>query len=220
MPRIEPIPWDDLTAEQRKMMQEGMQSRAFTNPMPLQILAYADHDAAPDDGDRHPNFPKHLLGGKLLEMLRIRSAQLGGCGPCSVSRKVDGATEEAVACLIDTTLRSQLSERERLALEFLELLANDHHAIGDSMYRKLAEHFTTAEIVELGRTCGTMIGTHRFMHTLNLLDADTAPVISYDPAQVGVTWSQLSSKQQLGEATPATDSGTKRVLSSALREGK
>jgi alkylhydroperoxidase family enzyme len=220
MPRIEPIPWDDLTAEQRAMMQAGMQSRAFTNPMPLQILAYADHDAAPNDGDRHPNFPKHLLGGKLLEMLRIRSAQLGGCGPCSASRKVDGATEEAVACLIDTTLRSQLSERERLALEFLELLANDHHAIGDSMYRKLAEHFTTAEIVELGRTCGTMIGTHRFMHTLNLLDPDTAPVISYDPAQVGVTWSQLRGEHTRLEVAPATTTDVDRVCPSPVSEGK
>jgi alkylhydroperoxidase family enzyme len=194
VPRIEPIPWGDLTPEQRELMGAGMESGAYTNPLPLQILAYADHDAAPDDGDRHPNFPKHLLGGKLLEILRIRSAQLGGCAPCSASRKVIGATEETVACLIDTTLRSQLSERERLALEFLELLATDHHAIGDPMYRRLAEHFTTAEIVELGRTCGTMIGTHRFLHTLNLLEGDAEPVIAYDPAQVGVSWAMREGK--------------------------
>lgn len=205
MPKIEPIPWDDLKAEQRELMRAGMTSGAYTNPLPLQVLAYADHETVPDDGDRHPNFPKHLLGGKLLEMLRIRSAQLGGCGPCSVSRKVPGATEQTVACLIDTALRSQLSERERLALEFLELLANDHHAIGDAIYRALAEHFTTAEIVELGRTCGTMIGTHRFMHTLGV-DDDAAPVISYDPRQVGVTWSQLHSEQSSSGASHAANS--------------
>jgi alkylhydroperoxidase family enzyme len=190
MPRIQPIPWDELKPSQREVMRAGIQSGAYTNPMPLQILAYADHEAAPDDGDRHPNFPNHLLGGKLLELLRIRSAQLGGCAPCSASRKVGAATEQTVACLVDTTLRSRLADRERLALEFLELLANDHHAIGDAMFRSLALHFTTAEIIELGRTCGTMIGTHRFLHTLNVLD-DAAPVIPYDPHQVGVTWSQL-----------------------------
>lgn len=202
MPRIEPIPWDELKPAQRETMRVGMASGAYTNPLPLQILAYADHDAAPDDGDRHPNFPQHLLSGRLLEMLRIRSAQLGGCEPCSASRKVIGATEETIACLIDTSLRSRLSQRERVALNFLELLATDHHAIGDAIYHRLAEHFTTAEIVELGRTCGTMIGTHRFLHTLNVLE-DTKPVIPYDPAQVGVAWAQL--RPPMKEGSNGTD---------------
>ena len=37
-----------------------------------------------------------------------------------------------------------------------------------------------------------MIGTHRFIHTLDPY-GDTKPVISYDPAQVGVTWDELHS---------------------------
>ena len=216
MPRIEPIPWDELKPEQREMMRAGLKSGAYTNPLPLQILAYADHDAVPNDGDRHPNFPQHLLEGKLLEILRIRSAQLGGCAPCSASRKVSGATQQTVACLTDSALRDQLSERERLALEFIELLANDHHAIGDSMYRRLAEHFTTAEIIELGRTCGTMIGTHRFLHTLNVLDG-AAPVIPYDPAQVGVAWFQM---HQMPEKNSVAHSRVERAHPLPLGEGK
>ena len=167
--------------------------------MPLQIFAYAAHDEAPDDGDRHPNFPKHLLPGRLLELLRIRSAQLGGCEPCMASRKVPGATTEAVACLTDPSLRGDLSQRERLALEFIELLATDHHQIGDDIYRRLAEHFTTAEIVELGLTCAHQIGTHRFLHTLDPY-GDAPPVIRYDLAQAGVTWDQLQAQRQAAEA--------------------
>jgi alkylhydroperoxidase family enzyme len=189
VPRIEPIPWEALKPEQQRTIQAGLDAGAYTEPLPLRILAYAEHDAAPEDGDRHPNFPRHLLGGKLLELLRIRSAQLGGCEPCSASRKVEGATEEAVACLIDPSLRGDLAPRERLALEFLERLATDHHGIGDEMYRRLAEHFTTAEIVELGMTCGTTIGMHRFLHTLNVY-GDDGPVIPYAPDQVGAAWSQ------------------------------
>jgi hypothetical protein len=34
------------------------------------------------------------------------------------------------------------------------------------------------------------MGMHRFLHTLNL-HSEAAPVISYDPAQVGSTWAQL-----------------------------
>ena len=106
------------------------------------------------------------------------------------SRKVEGASEEVVACLTNPALRGDLSERERLALEFLDLLATDHHRIGDGLYRRLAGHFTTAEIVELGSTCGHMIGTHRFLHTIDAL-GDSDPVIAYAPEQVGVTWQQL-----------------------------
>lgn len=190
MPRIEPIPYEDLTPKQRDMIEGGMASGAFRIALPLQILAYADHDTVPDDGDRHPNFPRHLLDGKLLELLRIRSAQLGGCEPCMASRKVPGATEDAVACLIDPGLRGDLSDRERLGLEFLELLATDHHRIGDDLFRRLAAHFTTAEIVELGSTCGHMIGTHRFLHAIDVF-GESDPVIPYAPEQVGATWAEL-----------------------------
>jgi alkylhydroperoxidase family enzyme len=198
MPRIEPIPWEVLTPEQRATYQAGLDSGAFRIALPLQILAYAEHDAAPDDGDRHPNFPRHLLDGTLLELLRIRSAQLGGCEPCMASRKVEGATEDAVACLTNAALRGDLTERERLALEFLELLATDHHRIGDGLYRRLSDHFTAAEIVELGSTCGHMIGTHRFLHTLDVF-GDGEPIIPYSPDEVGKTFAQSGRQPQLAD---------------------
>ena len=196
MPRIAPIPWADLKPEQRSAIQSGMDSGAYRIALPLQILAYAQHDQAPDDGDRHPNFPRHLLDGKLLELLRIRSAQLGGCEPCMASRKVEGASEDVVACLTTPSLRPNLSDRERLALEFLELLATDHHRIGDDVYRRMARHFSTAEIIELGTTCGHMIGSHRFLHTLNVF-GDDDPVIPYAPEQVGATWAALHPDRHL-----------------------
>jgi hypothetical protein len=193
MPRIEPIPWKELTPAQREMIEAGQKSGAYTDPTPLQIMAYADHDRVPEDGDRHPNFPSHLLQGSLLELLRIRSAQLGGCAPCMSSRKVEGATEDRVRCLADPSVGNELAMREKLALEFLNLLATDHRRIDGAMYRRLAQHFTTAEIVELGLTCARMIGTHRFMHTMDVF-GDSEPAIRYDARQVGVTWAELHAK--------------------------
>jgi hypothetical protein len=176
MPRIEPIPLEALPLKERQRMEHTIKHGGSpADKAAGRILAYSLHDHVPDDGDRHYNYPKHLLGGKLLEMLRIRSAQLGGCEPCMTARKVDTVTDEVVACLINPSLRGDLTVRERLALQFLELLA---------------EVFTTAEIVELGLTCGHMIGTHRFIHTLDPY-GDSKPVIRYDPTQVGVTWSEL-----------------------------
>jgi hypothetical protein len=200
MPRIEPIPWDELDDAQREMIVAGETSGAFTDRIPLQILAYADHAGPPDDGDRHPNFPQHLLPGRLLELLRIRSGQLGGCEPCMSSRKQATISDDDVACLVDPSHRRDLNERERRALGFLDLLATDHHAIDDDVFRGLAEVFTTAEIIELGQTCGGMIGLHRFLHTLDAWGG-TPPVIAYDPTQVGVTLA----------ASGATASGSRRA---------
>jgi alkylhydroperoxidase family enzyme len=189
MPRIEPIPWEDLPEAQRSMMEAGSEAGAYTLTLPLQILAYANHDHVPDT-DRHPNFPTNLLDGRLLELLRIRSAQLGGCEPCMGSRKHASITDGEVACLRTPGDREELTEREERALEFLDLLATDHFSIDDDTFLRLAEVFTTAEIVELGTTCGGMIGTHRFMHTLDPLGTQE-PAIRYDPSQVGATWDEL-----------------------------
>jgi hypothetical protein len=191
MPRIEPIPLEALPPKERQRMEHSIKHGGSPpDKIASRILAYSLHDHVPDDGDRHYNYPKHLLGGKLLEMLRIRSAQLGGCEPCMSARKVGSVTDEVVACLISPSLRGELTARERLALQFLELLATDHHKIDDEIYRGLAEVFTIAEIVELGQTCGHMIGSHRFIHSLDPY-GDSAPVLHYDPTQVGVTWAEL-----------------------------
>ena len=48
MPRIAPIPWDKLKPEQRSAIQTGMDSGAYRIALPLQILAYGDHDQVPD----------------------------------------------------------------------------------------------------------------------------------------------------------------------------
>ena len=54
---------------------------------------------------------------------------------------------------------------------------------GDEFYRRLGEHFTAAQIIELGFTCASSMGLHRFLHTLDVY-GDSPPVISYAPDQV------------------------------------
>ena len=86
-----------------------------------------------------------------------------------------------------------MSDRERLALEFLDLLATDrYHGAGDDVVLAVfAEHFTTAEIVELGMTSGHMIGWHGFLHTLDVF-GECDPVNYYESReQVGETWAEV-----------------------------
>ena len=189
MPRIEPVPWEAIPERELARMEHSVRHGGSpADKTATRILAYALHERAPKDGDRHYNYPRHLLGGRLLEMLRIRSAQLGGCEPCMDARKVDSVTDAVAACLVPSQ-RDDLTLRERRALGFLDLLATDHHRIDDDIYRGLAEVFTTAEIIELGQTCGHMIGSHRFIHTLDPY-GESAPVIRFDPAEMGVTWAE------------------------------
>ncbi len=182
MPRIEPIPLDELAAEPRRIIEEGVADGTYATPIPLQIFAYRTSQILMTDGARRTWGTQSLLGGRILELIRIRSAQLGECQPCMQSRKHDSITDADVACLVSPG-SSGLTEQERLAVEFLDLLSADHHAIDDEVYRELGKVFTAAQIIELGFTCANSMGLHRFIHTLDVF-GDSAPVIAFDPGQV------------------------------------
>ena len=182
VPRIEPIPLEELAPEPRRIIEEGVADGTYATPIPLQIFAYKTSQILMTNAARQTWGQQSLLGGRILELLRIRSAQLGECQPCMQSRKHDSITDEDVACLLAPG-GSELTEQERLAVGFLDLLSADHHAIDDEVYRKLGEVFTSAQIVELGFACANSMGLHRFIHTLDVF-GQGAPVIPYSPDQV------------------------------------
>jgi alkylhydroperoxidase family enzyme len=182
MPRIEPIPLEELADEPRRIIEEGVADGTYATPVPLQIFAYRTQQILMTNAARGAWGQQSLLGGRILELIRIRSAQLGECQPCMQSRKHDSITDEDVACLIAPG-GSDLTEQERLAVEFLDLLSADHHAIDDEVYRNLSRVFTAAQIIELGFTCANSMGLHRFIHTLDVF-GNGEPVIHFAPDQV------------------------------------
>jgi alkylhydroperoxidase family enzyme len=190
MPRIEPIPLDQLADEPRRIIEEGVADGTYATPIPLQIFAYKTAQILMTNAARGVMGKQSLLGGRIVELIRIRSAQLGECQPCMQSRKHDSITDEDVACLVAPG-GSQLTEQERLAVEFLDLLSADHHAIDDDVYRKLGKVFTAAQIVELGFTCANTMGLHRFIHTLDVFGT-SPPVIAYDHDQVDTSYSDVT----------------------------
>ncbi|HUE32650.1 MAG TPA: carboxymuconolactone decarboxylase family protein [Mycobacterium sp.] len=182
MPRIAPIPMEELTTHSREIVEAGVAAGLYATPVPLQIFAYRSAQLDQVNMARTHLGAGTLLGGRILELLRIRSAQLGECEPCSQSRKHDSITDEDVACLLAPG-HGSLTPQERMAVEFLDLLSADYHAMGDEFYKRLGEHFTTAQIIELGFTCAGVMGLHRFIHTLDVY-GDSPPVIEYDRDQV------------------------------------
>ena len=189
MPRIEPIPLDQLADEPRRIIEEGVADGTYATPIPLQIFAYKTAQILMTNAARGVMGKQSLLGARIVELIRIRSAQLGECQPCMQSRKHDSITDEDVACLVAPG-GSQLTEQERLAVEFLDLLSADHHAIDDDVYRELGKVFTAAQIVELGFTCASTMGLHRFIHTLDVFGT-SPPVIAYDHDQVDTSYSDV-----------------------------
>ena len=199
MPRIQPIPLDELAPKTRQIIEEGVADGTYATPIPLQIFAYRTQQILMTHAARGAWGQQSLLGGRILELIRIRSAQLGECQPCMQSRKHDSITDADVACLVAPGA-SDLTEQERLAVQFLDLLSADHHAIDDEFYTELGAVFTAAQIIELGFTCASSMGLHRFIHTLDVFGTDE-PVIAYNPDQVDAAYPDVpGATRQMTEA--------------------
>ena len=79
-----------------------------------------------------------------------------------------GLTEAKIASLDDPAGATAFSARERMALEYAEKLAVDHHAIDDAFFERLRGEFDDAEILELGMMIGQYIGFGRLLKILEL----------------------------------------------------
>lgn len=182
MPIIEPIPLEALPPTSRAIIEEGMAQGLYATPLPLQVFAYRSALLESMHAKRIARAEPSLLGGRVHELLRIRSAQLGECQPCMQSRKHASITDEDVACLIGED-RGELDPQERMALRFIDLLSADHHAMDADFYRALGEVFTISQIVELGTACAEMMGLHRFLHTLDIFSSDP-PALTFAADQI------------------------------------
>lgn len=186
--RIEPVPLDDLPAETRAMMEAGTATGMYTTTVPLQIVAYSTAAMTAMHRQYESTFRKGVLEPRLVELLRLHSAQSAMCAPCSTSRKDDSISDDDVACLLSPDA-AHFSPREFAALSFFDRLADDHHSIDDDTFRSLAEVFTTAEVVEMAYLCSTFLGGHRLMHSIGAFAAMTddepaEPILAYEPGAV------------------------------------
>jgi alkylhydroperoxidase family enzyme len=87
----------------------------------------------------------------------------------------EGVTDEIVMALADFANAPQFSAREKLALQFAERMALNHHQIDDQFFRTLRNEFNAAEILELGMLTGLFIGYGRLLSILDLENPSTTP---------------------------------------------
>lgn len=117
------------------------------------------------------------LGLREFEAARLRIAQVNGCVFC-----LDWRTERDGEQVEDGFLRAvegwrttdALDERSRLAAEYAERFAIDHHGLDDGFWARMRASYSDREIAELTMCLGSWIAFGRLNRVLGL---DTACVL-------------------------------------------
>jgi alkylhydroperoxidase family enzyme len=112
----------------------------------------------PDLLDRYIELNQRLwhdgpLGAALLEIARLRNARKVNCVFCKNARydiaMEDGLSEDKVAMIDDDFELSELGEREKLVVAFVDLYLNDPAAITPEFQQRMLDEFSREEIVHL-----------------------------------------------------------------------
>ncbi|GAB3200307.1 carboxymuconolactone decarboxylase family protein [Nocardioides hungaricus] len=117
------------------------------------------------------------LGLREFEAARLRIAQINGCLFCQDWRaerdgvRVEGTFADAVLAWRTTR---DFDDRTRLAAEYAERYALDHHGLEDGFWTRMKAHYTDREIVELSMCLGSWLAFGRLNRVLGL---DTACVL-------------------------------------------
>ncbi|WP_107657583.1 carboxymuconolactone decarboxylase family protein [Nocardia suismassiliense] len=117
------------------------------------------------------------LGLREFEAARLRIAQINGCIFCQDWRtERDGAKVEPEFADAVTEWRSTeaFDERTRLAAEYAERYALDHHGLDDEFWARMLAEYTQVEVVELSMSIGSWLAFGRLNRVLGL---DTACVL-------------------------------------------
>ena len=114
------------------------------------------------------------LPDRLVELVRLRVAFFNQCRSCMAIRYsdavADGVTEGLVCSLERPQEAENLTAAEKVAIRYGELMATGHLAIDDALYDRLRQHFTEAQIVELGMTVAFFVGFGRLAATYHMVE--------------------------------------------------
>ena len=117
---------------------------------------------------------KGTLPRRLVELVRLRVAFHNQCRSCMAIRYQDalddGLTEDLVCSLEQPMEAVDMSEAERVAVRYGELMATNHLAVDDEFHDRLAEHFSDEEIVELGLNIALFVGVGRLAATWHVVE--------------------------------------------------
>ena len=117
-------------------------------------------------------FRQGVCDHAIKELCRLYIAKSVDCQYCGGQRSVlaqqQGQTETQVNDILDFERSSRFDGRERAALSWAMAIAWDPGLAGDELWDRLHEHFTEAELIELGHFIALTLGQQRFLKTVGV----------------------------------------------------
>ncbi|MCX5329007.1 carboxymuconolactone decarboxylase family protein [Streptomyces sp. NBC_00140] len=122
------------------------------------------------------------LGLREFEAARLRIAQINGCLFCldwRTERGGEKVEEGFLHAVTEWRTTGAFDERTRLAAEYAERYALDHHGLDEDFWARFTAHYSQAEIVELSMCIGSWLAFGRLNHVLGLDTACTLPSVKH-----------------------------------------
>ena len=114
------------------------------------------------------------LSARLLELVRLRVAFHNQCRSCMAVRYTygieEGLTEGLVCSLEQPEEADDLTDAERAAIAYADLMATNHHRVDDETFARLREHFDDGEIMELCFHVAFYVGFGRMAMSLDMTE--------------------------------------------------
>jgi alkylhydroperoxidase family enzyme len=111
------------------------------------------------------------LGLREFEAARLRIAQINGCLFCldwRTDRDGEKVEAEFADAVTEWRTTDAFDDRTRLAAEYAERYALDHHGLDDEFWSRMTAHYSQREIVELSMSIGSWLAFGRLNHVLGL----------------------------------------------------
>lgn len=123
-------------------------------------------------------YERSTLPLREFEAARLRIAQVNGCVLCLGWRteRAGEVVDDAFADLVASWRDGEgLSVRERLAAEYAERFALEHHDLDDAFWLRMRGAFSDNEIVELSMCLGAWIAFGRLNRVFGIDEACAIP---------------------------------------------
>ncbi|GGM86063.1 carboxymuconolactone decarboxylase [Lentzea pudingi] len=100
------------------------------------------------------------LGLREFEAARLRIAQINGCMFClewRTDREGEKVEDDFIHAVTQWRTTDAFDDRARLAAEYAERYALDHHGLDDEFWSRMTAHYSQTEIVELTMSIGAWL---------------------------------------------------------------
>ena len=172
MARVSYVQLESLTDPQDRELLERARLHGTPRPESQSVRAHVPEILRTFSAYWNATFEDGLVENRLKELCRLYVSKTVECNYCGGQRSEAARAQGLSESLVDEVLLFEDSdafdEREKTALAYTRAIAWDPEQADDALWKRLHEHFTDAQIVELGSFISLTAGAQRFVKTLDL----------------------------------------------------